>query len=99
MRISDWSSDVCSSGLHSRHRLAEIVAQVEMIAEIALGVIVIGERFPRDQRHVMLGGKRREPRDLGGNAGAAIVRGGGMAQHQRDKIGSASCRERVSQYV
>src|SRR3546814_1997207 len=70
MRISDWSSDVCSSDLRTRRA----------------------------------GGGR----GAGGRAGAAAHHGGDtgiqrlldlLRADEMDKIGRASCRERVCQYV
>src|SRR3546814_9618721 len=86
MRISDWSSDVCSSDL----QLAEGVEIVAGRDGVEDHVEAAGVR-----RH--LRGIARVD-DLVGTqrAGAvALAFGGG----EGDEIGRASCRERVCQYV
>src|SRR3546814_9209758 len=71
MRISDWSSDVCSSDLMPEHR--------------CLG-----------KREIACGGGRQRWQCAGDTVAKIdvtdVVRGG-------QEIGSASCRERVCQYV
>src|SRR3546814_20157944 len=67
MRISDWSSDVCSSDLHAR----------------ATGVA--GQGPP-------------DPVEPGGGQGRRRARRRAQLRW-RQQIGSASCRERVCQYV
>src|SRR3546814_10373900 len=68
MRISDWSSDVCSSDLcGARHRL----------------------KTPAEDR---AGPERKTPPEISG--GVFI-----SAECSLIKIGRASCRERVCQYV
>src|SRR3546814_2912586 len=80
MRISDWSSDVCSSDLSSQRiqmfRRAIALVRPPAVAGVRL-VMIDHHPVARD-----LGDDRRR-RDR---------------QRQR-KIGSASCRERVCQYV
>src|SRR3546814_12544244 len=87
MRISDWSSDVCSSDLETE--------TPERGDAIARGLRASGvqqaaaERLAVDDRHVG-----------GGVAAAADTRldlpGGDLAADQHDrKIGRAACRERV----
>src|SRR3546814_7981117 len=71
MRISDWSSDVCSSDLQPFH--LRDVAEDEMAVAVA-PVEVSRTDFGIDDQHALR------------MAGA-------------DKIGRASCRERVCQYV
>src|SRR3546814_5411791 len=76
MRISDWSSDVCSSDLHGRHdqRRPDLDG---------LAVIRSGQQ------------PTSRTRDVAGTASAMIARSGRSAI----KLGRASCRERVCQYV
>src|SRR3546814_1296187 len=86
MRISDWSSDVCSSDLADpldvgadglEFLLKPLVTAVEMIDAIDLGLSFGGEAGD-DQAH----------------------RCAEVGRHDRcadQKIGSASCRERVCQ--
>src|SRR3546814_8224183 len=77
MRISDWSSDVCSSDLSSggggsAHR------------GFLVGGFVMSESNPQAGIDVVLA----QPRGFCAGVDRAI-----------DKIGRASCRERVCQYV
>src|SRR3546814_17769610 len=99
-RISDWSSDVCSSDLGGRTRIAQARPgrrSVRALARVGFGIHVQAMRMRRhlrpDQGHGVLAERlalrpRGEPGTLAGAAGAAPA-----------KIGSASCRERVCQYV
>src|SRR3546814_4692082 len=96
MRISDWSSDVCSSDLAVEQdlhvvdrvdrdaRLADIAGNARVIAVIA----AMRRQIERDRQPLLPGGEV---------AAVESVRflGGGEAR----KIGRASCRERVCQYV
>src|SRR3546814_3450312 len=94
MRISDWSSDVCSSDLspwrriyldlpgRGRTRGEPWITTNDQVLDIVLEVIetvIPGERF------VIAG------HSAGGYLARAVL-------HRR-KIGRASCRERVCQYV
>src|SRR3546814_8820449 len=88
MRISDWSSDVCSSDLIGLPRRDD---RREMIGAIAGKFI--GEhhnidlaRSARDTRGAI---SRRNP----------VHRGALHACRAQVQIGRASCRERVCQYV
>src|SRR3546814_4441096 len=85
MRISDWSSDVCSSDL-----LAHLVADVQV--ELAVGLDVDRIRAPAVERRgqelvAPVVGRADLPRPL-------VVEADQVGQ-----IGRASCRERVCQYV
>src|SRR3546814_2738046 len=85
MRISDWSSDVCSSDL------AEVVGPLdepEVEEKVALGAPpeLVGRSLEKTGQR-----PRRHPLgDLGRNAVAP-------GQGDRLEIGRASCRERVCQ--
>src|SRR3546814_5321556 len=90
MRISDWSSDVCSSDLeHRRHGEGRggVAARLEpqhrgRVVEVEQGL----GRAPEE--------------DAGRNRGAERHREPAPARENgRRKIGRASCRERVCQYV
>src|SRR3546814_2085219 len=83
MRISDWSSDVCSSdliGAHVRRRLG-----VENLKECYREIECVRERS----------GVRIDP----GIAIRAVDTGNDAWVGCGRKIGRASCRERVCQYV
>src|SRR3546814_2510632 len=79
MRISDWSSDVCSSDLDARGGRGAVFEQhvADSIAEVDVG-------------HQLLERQRRRQHLVAERAkiGPAAL-----------KIGRASCRERVCQYV
>src|SRR3546814_2201002 len=91
MRISDWSSDVCSSDLFGRGLGEGEVAGAETHFEIAL-----------EERAHELGQGALEV----GEAGVLVDQQAfDLVEHRRmglvavGEIGRASCRERVCQYV
>src|SRR3546814_5270047 len=87
MRISDWSSDVCSSdlmatyGFHTIHGRAPALATGLKLANPNLNVWVISGDG--------------DGLSIGGNHTLHVLRRNVDLQ----KIGRASCRERVCQYV
>src|SRR3546814_16899674 len=90
MRISDWSSDVCSSDLLIEILADALGADVELHVDLGCGLPLIdGGRariFERQILHIL----RDEPDRR------TVV----LAVAQRfGEIGRASCRERVCQYV
>src|SRR3546814_4042639 len=78
MRISDWSSDVCSSDLQNAGVFGRYAAAQCLPKPVINETLAVGHRRVLGRRQ-----RRREFEHL------AFVR----------KIGSASCRERVCQYV
>src|SRR3546814_1832872 len=99
MRISDWSSDVCSSDLNRAwvtfDRAAVGAWYTQLLQRNALAVehaedVMIGD----DQQacRIAEGGVVGEP----GGIGMAVRRDD---RQMLDQIGRASCRERVCQYV
>src|SRR3546814_7560776 len=79
MRISDWSSDVCSSDLRVQRRRA------------------VGDADVRKVDRTFADDARRARRD---RLVDEFVPVGRLALHRdEEKIGRASCRERVCQYV
>src|SRR3546814_5520079 len=84
MRISDWSSDVCSSDLHEQEGFAAIeemaAAPARQRAVEPVARQPLGDDAAVDGNHI---------------AGCADD----VATRRRDEIGRASCRERVCQYV
>src|SRR3546814_15813953 len=104
MRISDWSSDVCSS---------DLVATLPVVAlGVGVGVDYGIYLFERIQHHLAEGHSFEESfREAMLERGtAAVFTAITMAigvgtwtfsalKYQGDKIGRASCRERVCQYV
>src|SRR3546814_6911652 len=89
MRISDWSSDVCSSDLFA--------AETEKLAEHARAKL---ERKKLDMIAANWVGRGRAF-DRDDNALSVFWSDGGreLAQASKHEIGRASCRERVCQYV
>src|SRR3546814_4413851 len=88
LRISDWSSDVCSSDL----QVGAVLASVSVDMAVVLG----GACRQRDGGGHAVG-------EIGGDAemgGVAVGQAQAFAHVlQADEIGRASCRERVCQYV
>src|SRR3546814_8164931 len=87
MRISDWSSDVCSSDLlRLRQRLGELIEKMMIEHEIA--------HAPADEAGAI--GELRQLLATGLDQRPGRIIGG-----ERDilQLGRASCRERVCQYV
>src|SRR3546814_3182068 len=80
MRISDWSSDVCSSDLQVRRRYDALLKPTIFIVSRLLRADWRGARHHDD----LVGGRKLHHLAW---------------REQRAKIGRASCRERVCQYV
>src|SRR3546814_19160165 len=99
MRISDWSSDVCSSDLNG---LADHVKTVDRIARVhhpqSRGVSEVRFGRLRMMFHrtdsAATGHPNRQWRS--GSASGAVLDLGPLRD---DQIGSASCRKRVWKYV
>src|SRR3546814_10294900 len=90
MRISDWSSDVCSSDLVDEHDRAALSGQ-----EL--------ERAPEDHRQDGIELQDRVHRLPGLQQERELAQAVGQRRGQhplvREETGRASCRERVCQYV
>src|SRR3546814_7188477 len=100
MRISDWSSDVCSSDLPNAHTFDSLHPQfLEVADEIIDTALYTDEELDERIRHdkidilVDLTGPQRENRLLVYTMKPAPI------QVMWGEIGRASCRERVCQYV
>src|SRR3546814_7141513 len=89
MRISDWSSDVCSSDLGIARRGQEDLERARRAD---------GRDQVADRGHAVA-----QAQPAGRDGERAVVRGDAQVAAQRDVqaagIGRASCRERVCQYV
>src|SRR3546814_18302944 len=87
MRISDWSSDVCSSDLAAADNLEDRYRQQSDAARAAAqkAVQAAKDKAARDAEKRLA----KVDSDLAGK----------MAAAEADEIGRASCRERVCQYV
>src|SRR3546814_18252812 len=103
MRISDWSSDVCSSDLRTAEGLDDRVGGLEVVVEDP--VRRLGAEPRRECREP--GDVGEEDRDLaslavgrrGTLAGGLGTDRGRLVEAGDREIGRASCRERVCQYV
>src|SRR3546814_15646531 len=105
MRISDWSSDVCSSDLSplAERRaaalsldstlLAELLGRVELRELLDAGVI---EQAERELQRLV---PDRKAKDLEGVADLLRMLGPLTTDEVTEQIGRASGRERVCQYV
>src|SRR3546814_12420228 len=96
MRISDWSSDVCSSDLQRaidighRHQFGSIVGLDRTTIEDAeTGALVEARQQVPADFGMHLGDLRRGRRAAGADCPDRLV----------GEIGRATCRERVCQYV
>src|SRR3546814_12694496 len=92
MRISDWSSDVCSSDLP---RLTGVPARVQYPPP-ATAIV------RRDRDRTRARAARRPWRAAGmgqSRAAAAVAIVRAAVDHRHGEIGRASCRERVWTYV
>src|SRR3546814_5052514 len=87
MRISDWSSDVCSSDLNHSAEGAGGGAESRIRATRHQGARKRAEEFSRAGRPAVQPGGRKERGAIEGPAPAGRA------------IGRASCRARVRQYV
>src|SRR3546814_12688407 len=111
MRISDWSSDVCSSDLRHGVSLRPLVLHAERdravrrdveMADRKLVAIVRPARFGDQSALVAVDIGERGPHGRKIELGAREIRMGAdaaVADGKRMEIGRASCRERVCQYV
>src|SRR3546814_1575052 len=96
MRISDWSSDVCSSDL-----LRLLGPNSIGLANVHSGAILsVNAVFESDD--LLAGGLSLVSQSgsmMGSLLSRAAARGFGFAKTVSVEIGRASCRERVCQYV
>src|SRR3546814_19773437 len=114
MRISDWSSDVCSSDLTPLGAIimGEVLAECDILPEGAFSILPASragaDLFTTDDRLKLLSftGSPDVGWDLKARAGKkkVVLELGGNAEVVVDKdaaleIGKASCRESVCQYV
>src|SRR3546814_11566209 len=113
MRISDWSSDVCSSDLIAFGALAQDAARFNLPPEIPAlhpsAPRLVGRSMPRLDTPAKLDGSARFGADVrlpnmvyasvrsGPSGGSRLVSADEKAAGAQ--IGSGSCRERVCQYV
>src|SRR3546814_15862664 len=100
MRISDWSSDVCSSDLVAEEKEQQPAYRIEEQDVAEPDQIEMREAEQREPDHA---GIMRRRRAAPLRRGAFDDEQGAGAEQQREKpahqIGRASCRERGCQYV
>src|SRR3546814_6816240 len=101
MRISDWSSNVCSSDLLDIGRIAddgafELAGIDSILRAGAVEQVVLDFRFGDRTKDIKQRFSRRAPSD---RPVETIFIDAAEVAEQRRKIGRASCRERVCQYV
>src|SRR3546814_14623406 len=104
MRISDWSSDVCSSDLHEADALAACDFDDAMLKDPALRSEAVGSLASRVSIHQSVRQALvKRQRDFATQPGGAILDGRDIATviapDADAKIGRASCRERVDKHV
>src|SRR3546814_2069527 len=91
MRISDWSSDVCSSDLKRLSENVGVSDTVQAIRELLQG---LNESLSLSDNRSVNAGRRIDE-----NAGLSDAKTFASLKSVSEKIGRASCRERVCQYV
>src|SRR3546814_2545836 len=90
MRISDWSSDVCSSDLPSSAETAAAPASVVSDEQLAASVLQSSQQQKTiEQLQALLQSQDEEIADQRKQ----------ISELQTQQIGRASCRERACQYV
>src|SRR3546814_7753225 len=106
MRISDWSSDVCSSDLRVHHRPErEMGFRLDQVVrvEIALADVISADGEPiRIKGSQLAGAVARHPmHHLGGFFAKPrpFLAGDFLNTDAGTEIGRASCRARVCQYA
>src|SRR3546814_13811406 len=99
MRISDWSSDVCSSdlaedcGYCSQSAHADTGLKATKLMDVRAVLQAAAEAKDAGSQRFCMGAAWRNPKD---RDMPVIVE---MIEGVRQKIGRASCRERVCPYV
>src|SRR3546814_15969854 len=102
MRISDWSSDVCSSDLPSGLRIRGLDWSGILFNEFAVsGMVLLGVLTAAHRRNAVVLAARNEElerlRSVESQRAVALERT--RIARELHEIGRASCRERVCQYV
>src|SRR3546814_11556299 len=105
MRISDWSSDVCSSDLQQQRPGA--FADIDRGHSIGIGAKPEEGGLAKAQDAAVAPDEAEAERQNGVDHIDAEFQQGDQVDHRRqadqdqytDEIGSASCRERVCKYV
>src|SRR3546814_6604429 len=90
MRISDWSSDVCSSDLEAAESMVTMNRYSITYARALVAATPIEQ---------IVAGRRKSFKGLTDEQIALMERETANLDREFKKIGRASCRERVCQYV
>src|SRR3546814_9633409 len=100
MRISDWSSDVCSSDLADLAGIGEIAAQHPELAVVHIGLEIpdVGAERAEVESDAPVPELGFDPRLIMIDR-FGLHRCGGEDRVAVGELGSASCREKVCQYV
>src|SRR3546814_5025919 len=99
MRISDWSSDVCSSDLGLELQACVRAAPLDAGDDLAEAAVLAGAgRFDFDPPALALGVARIHAQQVAGEDRRLATAGAG-ADLQVQEIGRAACRARGCQYV
>src|SRR3546814_8182657 len=89
LRISDWSSDVCSSDLRLRRRLGSSAPPPDTPLVLAA----------MEEQRGLLTAANAAARAIGLVPGMTVAQAQALVPDLQIQIGRASCRERVCQYV
>src|SRR3546814_5685004 len=109
MRISDWSSDVCSSDLHEGSRMSKVIITCAVTGSvhtpsmspylpITPDEIVADAVAAAEAGAAMIHLHARDPK-TGKPTPSPEIFGQFLSRIKQQKIEKASCRERVCQYV
>src|SRR3546814_20454375 len=93
MRISDWSSDVCSSDLHSRVRSTDGETATEESLVVEEETVASTTKASDGKKGVRFGD------DVDSGNPSSAKKSSRARKGTPHQIGRASCRERVCQYV
>src|SRR3546814_13426132 len=97
MRISDWSSDVCSSDLGDASYELKTVFADKLNAPY--GMALVGNTLYVANQDALVKFDYTAGQTKASGAPVKVVDLPSRINHHWTKIGSASCRERVCQYV
>src|SRR3546814_5078512 len=95
MRISDWSSDVCSSDLLEKPTIHQKNLEFKVDIDEEIPQFIVCDRFKLNRILLNLVGNAIKFTEKG-YIGLSVKE---IAKHPNTEIGRASCRERVCQYV
>src|SRR3546814_5421081 len=105
MRLSGWSSDVCSSDLERTRRIQGLLSAVRRGARNAAHCVIVVMTAPYLRVVVPCGAVQKQPDPTRSRAKlchrdtAPVAANRVAVRAENNEIGRASCRERVCQYV